>query len=186
MSDQQIAANWSDPTQLIFGKSHVPGSIAGDVFEGLTAAPIPYTAPARDTVQAVQSAPLSVELGGPWGFYEQFRPAHSLKGLPVAAIPEIRITRGTTLQIPLELHNHTDAMQTISISVKSPDGWTTQSGTGTLSLEKQSDYHAAVTLLAPKTESSALQEIQCLAESGGHIIGTIKIKVQVTATGLPQ
>jgi len=44
--------------------------VTGDVFEGITPGQIAFVPPARQPY--AQPAPLSVELGGPWGFYENF------------------------------------------------------------------------------------------------------------------
>ena len=39
---------------------------------------------------------VSMDLAGPWGFYETFRRAHGLQHLPKAAVPEIAIATGAT------------------------------------------------------------------------------------------
>ena len=187
LDDQQLAAElkgWGESTQLTFGKSNVAGSMTGDVFEGVTSGRIPFAGIAREPYE--QPPALSVELGGPWGFYEKFRREHGLKNLPVASIPEISIKRGATLQIPLELRNDAKSAQSVSISLKLPEGWTTESGAGTYSLDAQNSYHAQVTLTAPKAETTTMQEIQCQAESGGRTIGVIKLNVRLAGGGLPQ
>ena len=96
------------------------GSVTGDVFEGITPGPIAFVPPAREAY--AQPAALSVELGGPWGFYEKFFRAHGITKLPRAKEPEIAIKRGATLTIPLELHNHTDAAKNITHRAKAA-GW---------------------------------------------------------------
>lgn len=187
MDEKQVAEqekNWGGPIDFTLGKSNVPGSVTGDVFEGITPARIAFVPAAREAYE--QPAALSVELGGPWGFYERFRRAHGLTRLPKASAPEIAIKRGATLMVPLELHNHTDTAKTITISLKVPDGWTTQSGAGNYSLEPQSDYFAQVLLEAPKAETKAPQEIECRAESDGKVLATIKLSVRLVNGGLPQ
>src|SRR5690349_23003409 len=66
------------------------------------------------------------------------------------------IKRGATLLLPLELHNHTDAAKNITIAVKLPEGWTTQSGVGNLSLDPQSDYYWQV-MVRSEEHTSELQ-----------------------------
>src|SRR5438270_5562062 len=142
MDEKQVAEqekNWGGEGSFVFGKSLAGGSVTGDVFERITPGQIVFVPPAREAY--AQPAAVSVELGGPWGFYEKFRQAHGITKLPKAKEPEVAIKRGATLTIPLELHNHTDAARSISIALKLPDGWTVQSGTGNLSLEPQSAYH---------------------------------------------
>jgi LmbE family N-acetylglucosaminyl deacetylase len=57
-------------TRLVLGKSLVPGSATGDVFEGVVAGPIPFK---RVTgYEAEMRSGLSAELGGPWAFYREY------------------------------------------------------------------------------------------------------------------
>lgn len=187
MDEKQIAEqekNWGGPLDFTLGKSHVPGSTTGDVFEGITATRIAFAPAGREAYE--QSPPLSVELGGPWGFYEKFRRAHGLTKLPKPSVPEIAIKRGATLMVPLELHNHTDVAKVVSISLNLPNGWTTQGGTGNLAVEPQSDYYWQVTVEAPKAEIKERQPIECKAESEGKTLSTIRLSVRLVNGGLPQ
>ncbi len=70
-------SEWGDPVELIFGKSLVGGSRTGDVFEGVTPGPIPFT---RVTPSGEETAH-ALELAGPWGFYDVFRREHGLTQL---------------------------------------------------------------------------------------------------------
>src|SRR6478672_7472670 len=154
MDEKKVAEqekNWGGEGSFTLGKSLVSGSLTGDVFEGITTARIAFVPPARET--HAQPAALSLELSGPWGFYEKFRQAHGITKLPQAKEPEIAIKRGATLTIPLELHNHNDGAKNITIAVKLPEGWTAQSGVGSFSLEPQSDYYWQVLVDAPKAET---------------------------------
>jgi LmbE family N-acetylglucosaminyl deacetylase len=187
MDEKQVAEqekNWGGPLSFTLGKSHVPGAVTGDVFEGIKPERIAFVPPAREAYE--QHAALSVELGGPWGFYEKFRRAHGLTKLPKPATPEIAIKRGATLLLPLELHNHTDSAKSVMIALKLPDGWTNQTGTGNLSLDPQSDYYWQVNVDAPKGETKAPQEIECTATADGKTLATIKLSVHLRNGGLPQ
>lgn len=187
MDEKQVAEqekNWGGEGSFVFGKSLVPGSVTGDVFEGITPEQIAFVPPARDAYP--QPAALSVELGGPWEFYENFLRAHGITKLPKAKEPEIAIKRGATLLVPLDLHNHTDAAKTMTIAVKLPEGWTVQSGAGGLSLDPQSDYYWQAMLDAPKAETKGRQEIECTATAEGKVLATIKLSVQLRNGGLPQ
>ena len=187
MDEKQIAEqekNWGGPVDFTLGKSHVPGSVTGDVFEGITPGRIAFAPPVREPEGPPPA--LSVELGGPWGFHERFRRAHGITRLPRAAMPEIAIKRGATLTIPLELRNHTDSTKPITISVKLPEGWTTESGAGNLTLEPQGEYYRQVMLVSPKADTGKPQEIECRAEADGKVLATIKIAVTLRGGGLPQ
>jgi LmbE family N-acetylglucosaminyl deacetylase len=187
LDEKQLAEqekNWGGAIDFTLGKSHVSGSVTGDMFEGITAARIAFVPAVREPYQ--QPAALAIELGGPWGFYDAFRHEHGLTKLPRPSVPEIAIKRGATLMVPLELHNHTDAAKTILISLILPEGWTSQGGTGNLTLEPQSDYYWQVTAEAPKTETQERQVIECKVESEGKTLSTIKLSVRLANGGLPQ
>jgi LmbE family N-acetylglucosaminyl deacetylase len=187
MDEKQIAAqesNWGGPIDLLLAKSHVPGRVTGDVFEGITPGRIAFVPTARERYE--EPAAFSVELGGPWKFYENYYRAHGLTKLPKASVPEISIKRGATLMIPLELRNHTSSAKSISISLKLPDGWTNASGIGNLNLEPHSDYYWQVTVDAPKTDTKERQEIECKVDADGKMLNTVKLSVRLANGGLPQ
>lgn len=84
------------PIRLIWGKSHVGGSLTGDVFEGTTAAPIPY---ARARGYEAPARGVALELGGPWAFYHAFWPDHNLEHLANLYSPEALVAPGETLWV---------------------------------------------------------------------------------------
>ena len=127
-----------------------------------------------------------MELAGPWGFYETFRRAHALQHLPRAAVPEIAITSGTTLQIPLFLRNITTTSKEITLSLTAPEGWVTQSGIASYTLRAGDQLPVAVTLTSPKTAEGKVDEIACRAQADGQTISTIKLHVRRRSGGLPQ
>src|SRR3954462_2859009 len=187
MDEKQVAEqekNWGGEGSFVFGKSLVGGIATGDVFEGITAKPIAFVPVAIEAYPEL--GVLSVELGGPWAFYEKFFRAHGITKLPRAKGPEIAIKRGATLTIPLELHNHNDAAKNITIALKLPEGWTTQSGVGNFSLRPQSDCYWQVLVDAPKPETKERQEIECTVSADGKTLATIRISVQLRNGGLPQ
>ena len=178
------ADGWDDPVQLTFGKSNVGGSVTGDVFEGVTAGGIGF---APRTERAPELPPgISVELAGPWGFYDTFRRAHGLENLPHAAVPEIAIQSGATLQIPLLLRNNTTASKEITLSLTVPEGWATQSGSTSYTLRASDQLPLQLTVDSPKTPEGKLDEIDCRAESDGQTVSTIKLRVRRRSGGLPQ
>ena len=129
---------------------------------------------------------ISVELAGPWGFYETFRRAHGLQHLPKAAVPEIAIASGATLQVPLLLRNSTTTSKEITLLLTAPEGWVTQSGTASYTLRAGDQLPVLVTLDSPKTADKAMDEIICRAKADGQTISTIKLHVRRRSGGLPQ
>lgn len=181
---KQAADGWSDPVQLTFGKSTVGGSVTGDVFEGITPGDIAFAGRAPDAPDP--SSGLSVELAGPWGFYETFRRAHALQHLPRAAVPEIAITSGAILQIPLLLHNNTATSREITLTLTAPEGWATQSGVASYTLRAREQMPVLVTSTSPKTPEGPVDELVCRAQVDGQTVSTIKLHVRRRSGGLPQ
>jgi LmbE family N-acetylglucosaminyl deacetylase len=188
MDEQRIAKagadGWTDPVQLTFGKSNVGGSATGDVFEGITPGDIAFVHGAQEALQLPSG--LSVELAGPWGFYETFRHAHGLQHLPRALVPEIAITSGATLQIPLLLRNRTTASREITLTLAAPAGWTTQGGIASYTVRAGDQLPVLVTSTSPTTAEGPVDEIVCSAQADGQTISAIKLRVRRRSGGLPQ
>src|SRR5712671_4683157 len=109
---------WTDALHFVLGKSLVGGSVTGDIFDGVTPGAIPF---ARPEVSPEPARPeLSVELGGPYSFYAEFRRAHGLTNLPHPEPPEIALQGHTTLVIPLWVRNRTGKSQEISLGTSLP------------------------------------------------------------------
>jgi hypothetical protein len=179
---------WSDSLRFVRGKSLVGGAATGDVFENVSSEPIAFSRP--EVAPEPQKPDLSVELGGPWSFYAEFRRAHALTQLPHPEPPEIALQVGTTLVIPLWVRNQTSSPQEIKLSVELPGGWTVQSGTGKFSIASKQTAAARVEVGLPASLDSAKknepQEITVHAESGGRSIGDVKLRVELRNRALPQ
>lgn len=184
-NDQELVKDgWSDPVQLTLGKSNVGGSVTGDVFEGVTSEAIAFVRPADEV--AKPKIGILVELAGPWGFYDTFRRAHGLQHLPQAAVPEIAIAGGATLQMPLLLRNGTAISKEITLSVTSPEGWATKDGVGSYTVRAGDQLPVLITLDSPKNAESKKADIVCHAQADGQTVATIKLEVHLGTGGLPQ
>jgi len=180
---------WTDALHFVLGKSLVGGSVAGDVFDGITPGAIPF---ARPDVSPEPARPeLSVELGGPYSFYAEFRRAHGLTSLPHPEPPEIALQAPGTLVIPLWIRNRTAKTREITLSAVLPAGCTTQSGTGkfTVAAKQVAATRIEITLPALAENGAKKQEPQEIivhAESNGQSIGEIKLRVELRKRALPQ
>ena len=180
---------WTEALHFVLGKSLVGGSLTGDVFDGVTPGAIPF---ARCDVSPEPARPdLSVELGGPWGFYSEFRRAHGLASLPHPEPPEIALQVPGTLVIPLWVRNRTAKTQEITVSAVLPAGWTALSGTGKFTLGAGQVAAARIEVNLPGLEENKAkkpepQEISVHAESSGQSIGEIKLRVELRKRALPQ
>jgi LmbE family N-acetylglucosaminyl deacetylase len=179
---EEQKSDWADPVGLIFGKSLVGGNPTADVFEGVTPAPIPF---ARAIPSGQESAHAALELAGPWGFYEVFRREHGLTHLPKAAVPEIAINHGQTLQIPLVVRNTSNVPQTITLAVTAPQTWTVQDFTSSFSLAAGESSPVLVQVATPVADTNTA-EVKCRAESNHQTLGEVDLHVKLRAGGLPQ
>jgi LmbE family N-acetylglucosaminyl deacetylase len=180
---------WTEALHFVLGKSLVGGSVTGDVFEGITPGAIPF---ARPDVSPEPARPeLSVELGGPYSFYAEFRRAHGLTNLPHPEPPEIALQGHTTLVIPLWVRNRTARAQEISIMASLPAGWTLQSGTGKFTVTAKQLAAVRIEVLLPtvpenESQKPEPQEVTVRADSNGQSFGEIKLRVEVRKRALPQ
>jgi LmbE family N-acetylglucosaminyl deacetylase len=191
MNDEQLTKlagadqdGWDGPVGLIFGKANVPGSVTGDVFEGVSAAPIAFVRP--PTPAPEQHSGVSLALGGPWIFYERFRGAHGLMSIPVAPVPEIAISAGSTLQLPLILRNDSGQPVEVSLGLTAPEGWTLPDMSTRYQLAAGEVFPVQLELTAPAKKSDQIQELVCRATSSAGTVETVTLRVQVRTGGLPQ
>ena len=188
-SDQEwskLAAQdgWDGPVDLIFGKAVVPSSVTGDVFQGASAAPITFVRP--PTPAPEQHSGVSFSLGGPWVFYEHFRRAHDLNSIPQAAVPEIAVNTGSTLQLPLILRNDGGQSVEVSLAFTLPEGWAQPDISQRYQLSPGDVFPVQLELTAPTKKNEKPDDLICRASSAAGTIGTVTLRVQVRPGGLPQ
>ena len=187
--EKQATDGWGSAQTFILGKSLVRGSVTGDIFENISTAPA-IPAP-RITPSASAPTQVSIELGGPWSFYKDFRLAHGLERLPKLDIPEIAVAAGGTLEIPVWLTNPTNAAQEIKLNVAAPNGWTVNNGAVPYSVRPGEVDAATIEVAVPQlpaseTKSKDVSEIIVTGESKGQNLGAIKLRVELRSHALPQ
>jgi len=140
------------PARLIFGKSLVGGSKTDDVFNGIVPGPIPFVA--ASVSAGKKHVGLSLELGGPWNFYNEFWRAHNLEHLadllPVSEMA-LRLDVGY-VHIPLLIGNGTDTPEEVTIAADLPEGWSDKGCYTTYPVRPGEVYPVRV-LLAPADAS---------------------------------
>jgi hypothetical protein len=191
MSDEQLAKlagtdqdGWASPLQFIFGKSVVPSSPTADVLDGINLGPIAQVLPPGTT--PVENKGLTLTIGGPWSFYQDFRRDHALEQLPVAALPEIAIAAGTTLQVPLVLRNDTSQPAEVSLATTLPDGWAQKEPSPKYGLLPGDVFPVQIELTTPVRKSDQVTELAFQASSTSGPVGVVKMRVRVGSGGLPQ
>jgi len=182
------ADGWGEDQHYVLGKTLVGGSLTGDIFEVITPGAIPF---ARPEVAPEPARPdLSVELGGPWSFYAEFRRAHGLTNLPHPEPPEIALQAHGTMVIPLWIRNRTGKAQEIALTAMLPAGWTVESGTGKFTVAAKQTAAARIEVNLPPLAQDATkkdaQEITVRAEANGQAIGEVKLRVELRKRALPQ
>ena len=110
-----------EPLRLVRAKSDVGGTAEGDIFEGITPAPIPLVRWPRE--QAARPA-LALRVGGPWQFYRDFWQAHALPALTMSADGLIGpVDQDEPVSIPLLVINGTDRDAEVQVGAALPQGW---------------------------------------------------------------
>ena len=178
-------AYFRQPVLLILGKSLVGGSITGDIFEGITADSIPFSP--HPGYKPVQRSGISIELGGPWSFYREFWQVHGLLQLS-ELLPEvgINVVPAERVQVPLLLHNNSDADAIVTITENVPDGWTEASGSGPYVVPAHQDVSLYFKAKTAASAGKAAQKLVLSAETLGASIQPITILVYADRAALPQ
>ncbi len=182
-TDVQLKEFTEMPVRLIFGKSLVGGTKTGDVFEGITEAPIPYVRPRGYELPPPR---LTLELGGPWSFYLAFWQAHNLEHLASLYSPEAQVPAGETLWVPLLIRNDTDFTKQITLHSSVPAGWFQRPDTALYTVGPHDSYGIQLTLTAPRLKKDTWQSLSWSAESDGKTIGAVTLRADVTGNESPQ
>jgi LmbE family N-acetylglucosaminyl deacetylase len=179
------AGGWASDRHLILGKSVVGGSVTGDVFEHV------YPRTLDDPTSVAAEPGLTVELGGPWSFYRDFRQAHGLERLPQIEVPEIGVAEGKTLEVPLLIHNTSRSAKSVVLSAVVPPEWVIRKGGSRYSIAPGETEATMIEIELPQvsaaaTTSQGMSEVSVSADSDGKHVSTIRLRVQLRARALPQ
>lgn len=176
---------FKQPVLLALGKSLVPGSTTGDVFEGITPGAIPF-APVRGYRPEIHQG-ISIELGGPWAFYREFWKAHNLEHLAdLITTPEVAVADREEVHVPILIHNDTDQAVEVTLTSSLPSGWQELQGTALYPVRPHEAYPAQTVYVASSTSKPEWQTLTWKAVSNGETIGTLTLRVLTDSPGLPQ
>ena len=176
--------SWSTPVELIFGKSLVQSTPTADVFDGIQPQAPPFDR--LPSPNPKEHKGLSIEIGGPWNFYEDFWAAHDLTDLPKPEIPEIAVAAGTILQLPVILRNDDKEPAEVTLTTKLPDGWTLKNPLPHYKLSPGDILPIEVEFTTPPKKTDQISELSCRSEAAGREIGTVKFRVKLVGGALPQ
>jgi LmbE family N-acetylglucosaminyl deacetylase len=182
-TDAQLKEFSEAPVRFIFGKSLVGGTPTDDVFQGITPAPIAYVRPRG---YEPPSAPLTMELGGPWSFYRTFWRAHNIEHLADLYAPEAQVAPKDTLWVPLIIRNDTDAQKKVSVRAVLPSGWSQKPQSDTYTVDAHDSFPIQLTITPSESSPNTWQTLSWEATGDGQKIGTVTLRVDVVGNGLPQ
>ena len=151
--------------------------ITDNVFTGVVPEGIPFQRP-PGYIAATYSKP-EIEIGDPWNFYHKFWQAHGLDHLADIVAPELSVHVGRQFMIPLIVHNPTHAPINVTFSVKSPEGFKVQPVLP-LSIAPYTQGYVRVSAVAPTTKLPGWQQFSVSADSGGSVIGTVHLRVELS------
>jgi LmbE family N-acetylglucosaminyl deacetylase len=166
------------PIQLIFGKSLVGGSATGDVFENVSAKPVPFK-----RVHGYEPEPhtgLSFEIGDPWRFYSLLWKAHDLNQLSeLMPVPEASAGFGQTVYIDMLACNHGASAADIAVKANLPAGWMDKTKWSQYPVPPGACYPVQAVITAPRGKAE-WQQLSWTATSGGTAVGTVNLRMFVT------
>ncbi|MGA8595448.1 MAG: PIG-L family deacetylase [Bryobacteraceae bacterium] len=175
---------FEEPVQLIFGKSLVKSSPTGDIFEGVSSAKLSFAPPPGYRTPELKG--LTLELGGPWAFYRAFWKAHGIEHLAGLLQPEVQISPGQRLHVPLLVSNGEHEAHRVSLSIQAPTGWKQLAGPALYLVRVFDMYPAETVLEAPQTTETGWQKITFEANAEGRPIGSVTLRVKLDPGQLPQ
>jgi LmbE family N-acetylglucosaminyl deacetylase len=179
---------WSEPETLIFGKSYYVSKPTDDVFANLDGEVAACDGYSKKTERP--GSLTSVRLGGPWGYYDDFRREHCLTAVPQADPPEVGIKSGTPLSVPIDVVHDVKRPLTIDVSVDAPSGWKL-SGGGRYVLPQEDRTTFRVEVETPTLTDAQLRAakpalITVHVKEGDKTLKDIPLKVLLRNSGLPQ
>jgi len=175
------------PVRFLFGKSAVGGSVTGDIFENVRNEPISFQP--VEGFRPDAATEVSIRLGDPWLFYQQFWQAHNLQNLAqLLPVPETSVKFGGVLHLPMVITNCTKSAQEITLLPALPAGWTDETRYTKFQLNAGESYPLQVQIRAPENGAREWQELSWKAEGvGGRSLETVKLRVYMgKGSALPQ
>jgi LmbE family N-acetylglucosaminyl deacetylase len=173
-----------EPERFLLGKSLVGSSVTGDIFDGITSAAIEFS-PVRG-FRTEKKKGKELELGGPWAFYREFWTAHNLEHVATLVEPEAGIGGGQELNVPLLIRNNTDQPAEVRLKTELPAGWAERPRFEVYPVAAGEVYPVQTVLVAPAGHAKEWQQITWRIEVAAKPTGTVKLRIFLTAGGLPQ
>jgi len=174
---------WLGKIHLIFGKSVVPASPAGDVFEGIGIPPVPYVRPPG--YAPARRPGVTIALGEQFAFYRDFWRAHGIENIAGIVPDEIEASAGSYLFVPLVIHNGTGDSVTVDITSALPEGWKEAAGSGAYRIGPGVDLPVQAFVRAPAAAAANVAPVTWKASVNGKPAGSATLGVTLVDWALP-
>ena len=173
-----------EPERFVMGKLLVGSTTTGDIFEGVTPGAIAYAF--KRPYRPLQRDGISLRLGGPWAFYQEFWRAQSIEHLAELVTPEVGVAGGQLLNVPLLISNDADQGRVIRLMTELPDGWTEQVRHTDFPVAAHETYPVQLVLTAPAGHANEWHKLIWKIEADGKPAGSVELRVHLKSGGLPQ
>ncbi len=182
LAERALKANDFGPlkqmkTRLVLGKSLVPGSITGDVFEGTVTESIEFNR-VRGYAPEVDHG-VSAELGDPWAFYRQFWKAHNLDGIGEIFSPQMKAAMSSEARIPILIHNGSGDAASVDLKVDAPSDWGTPKGTGRYPLRPHESRTLLISIPTPAQADGHPQKVRVRVDGATGTVADLTLDVTV-------
>ena len=175
---------WLQKFNLIFGKSLVECSPTGDVFEGIDDRVLEYQPPAYRKNKMAEG--ISFELGGIFSYYKQFWSRHSIEHISKMVEPEVSVSVGSIMHMPLKIVNNTDADVEIVVTLEKPDGWDEYAGSAIYKIKSGNIYETEAFISVPYKAEGQNVNLIWEATQNEKDVGKVIVNVDVLEWVLPQ
>ncbi|MGH9615266.1 MAG: PIG-L family deacetylase [Acidobacteriaceae bacterium] len=174
------------PEHLVLGKSLVPSPVDADVWTGVNNKPIGFV-PRPEFTPSAETG-ISLELGGPWAFYQDFYRAHGLKSMEhLVDPPQSALSADRQLWVPLLLKNGSSAAADITLHADMPSGWSGNTEDRVYHLDAGATYPIELFLTAPAGSTGKTpQMLRWTASENGAPVGKAKLLVYLEYNDVPQ
>lgn len=173
------------PEYLVLGKSLVTSPVEADAWTGVRATPLEF-APAPG-YRPAEGGGVTMELGGPWAFYQQFYRAHGLDSLKNLVAPQSSLSYGNQLWVPLVLRNDSGNAVDVTLQSEFPQGWSGDRKDGVYHLDAHSSYPVELFLTSPSgANEKSPQQLSWKLEQDGGEVGKVGLTVYLEFDGVSQ
>ncbi|MCC6396938.1 MAG: PIG-L family deacetylase [Bacteroidetes bacterium] len=182
--DPRSVPGYQQRFRLLFGKSVMRCSPRGDVFEGIRSGPAAFVPPPG--YQLPDEIPAPLTLGGPFAFYRDFWPAHGIERVADLVSPEIEVSAGSYLHIPLLLYNPSSDTATYNLKGRVPEGWSIAAGEGVVRVPPRELMPVQAFVDCPGEPTPAPSLLRWEVRKGKESLGSVRLNVSLVEWALPQ